>query len=70
MALSYLLAWSPQLNIQDKDGNTALHLAVKSVDSIETTRPVRFLLVRGADPSLQDNKGMKPLDLVNVMGEV
>lgn len=57
IALSYLLAWGPDLNIKDQEGFTPLHLAVKSVDAIESTRPVRFLLIRGADKTLRDNKG-------------
>ena len=32
IALSYLLAWEPQINLIDIDGNTPLHLAVKYVD--------------------------------------
>ena len=69
IALSYLLAWNPELNIQDQDGYTPLHLAVKSCDTVESTRPVRFLLIRGADKSIQDNSGQTPIDLVNA-GEV
>lgn len=49
IALSYLLAWEPLLDVQDQDGFTPLHLAVKSVDTVESTRPVRFLLIRGAN---------------------
>ena len=69
IALSFLLAWQPDLNIRDSDGFTPLHLAVKSVDTVESTRPVRFLMIRGADKEVQDNNGNTPLDLVN-NGEV
>ena len=65
IALSYLLAWEPDLNIRDEEGFTPLHLAVKSVDTVESTRPVRFLMIRGADKSITDNQGNTPLDLVN-----
>ena len=64
IALSYLLAWGPNLNAQDQDGFTPLHLAVKSVDTVESTRPVRFLLIRGADKFVADNANNTPLDLV------
>jgi len=67
--LSYLLAWEPDKNIQDNEGLTPLHLAVKSVDAVESTRPVRFLLIRGADKTIQDNSNQTALDLVN-NGEV
>ena len=64
VALSYLLAWRPNLNLQDNDGYTPLHLAVKSVDSVESTRPVRFLLIRGANTQIRDNEGRTPGNLV------
>lgn len=44
-----------------------MHLAVKSVEQIETTRPVRFLLIKGARTDIRDNKGRLPRDLI---GEV
>jgi len=69
IALSYLLAWNPNLDIKDNDGYTALHLAVKSVDHVESVRPVRFLLIRGADKNVQDNDGNTPLDFIE-KGEV
>ena len=62
--MSYLLAWHPNLEIKDNDGNTALHLAVKAVDAMESTRPVRFLLVHGANKNARDNNQEIPLDLI------
>eukprot|EP00354_Favella_ehrenbergii_P011337 CAMPEP_0170456526 /NCGR_PEP_ID=MMETSP0123-20130129/4129_1 /TAXON_ID=182087 /ORGANISM="Favella ehrenbergii, Strain Fehren 1" /LENGTH=187 /DNA_ID=CAMNT_0010720029 /DNA_START=892 /DNA_END=1454 /DNA_ORIENTATION=- len=64
IALSYLLAWGPSLNTQDQDGYTPLHLAVKSVDQVESTRPVRFLLIKGAEKNIRDNQGQSPADLI------
>ena len=40
MALSYLLAWNPNINAQDNNGLTPLHLAVKSIDHMTSTRQV------------------------------
>mmetsp|Transcript_48182 Transcript_48182/g.65432 ORF Transcript_48182/g.65432 Transcript_48182/m.65432 type:complete len:100 (-) Transcript_48182:1300-1599(-) len=54
IALSYILAWEPDMNACDIEGQTPLHLAVKSVASLESTRPVRFLLIRGADKEMKD----------------
>ena len=53
------------MNLPDQEGYTPLHLAVKSVDSVESTRPVRFLLIRGADKERKDNQGRMPIDLVS-----
>jgi palmitoyltransferase ZDHHC13/17 len=69
VAQLYLLAWLPtdQLNDKDCDGYTPLHLAVKSVDSLKTTRPVRSLLIRGASRDAVDNENKKPIDLVELV---
>lgn len=55
--MSYLLAWEPNLNIQDNEGLTPLHLAVRSVESMKTTRLVRFVMLRGAEKELKDKNG-------------
>jgi hypothetical protein len=36
---------------------------VKGVDESETTRSVRFLLIKGAKTDIRDNKGRLPTDL-------
>ena len=64
MALSYLLAWNPKLDIQDVEGHTPLHLAVRSVSMNYSTRSVRFLLLKGAKVNIKDNKGKLPIDYV------
>ena len=56
-SIAYLLAWNPDVNIQDKEGYTPLHIAVKGVDLNESCRPVRALLIKGADIDIIDNKG-------------
>ena len=58
------MAWDPKLNLQDIDGDTPLHKAVKYVDDAETTRMVRFLILRGAATNIRNNKGELPMDLV------
>lgn len=58
------MAWGPQLDLKDQEGYTPLHLAVKSVDSVQSTRPVRFLLIRGARIDVNDNKERAAIDLV------
>lgn len=62
--MAFLLAWGPNLELKDNDGDTLLHLAVKSVDAVESARPVRFLLIRGANKMAKDNNNETPLDLV------
>jgi ankyrin repeat protein len=65
IALCYLLAWLDDLEDKDIEGYTPLHLAVKSVEQIRTTRPVRILLVRGSNRDSVDKQGRKPVDLVD-----
>ena len=64
IAISYLLAWDPPQDVQDEQGLTPLHLAVKTANSLKTARPVRLLLIRGARRDIKDKHGRKPIDLV------
>jgi len=47
-ALIYILACNPNLEAQDQNGLTPLHLAIKSVPDLDSTRPVRSLLLKGS----------------------
>jgi len=49
------------INAQNEDGNTALHLAVKHNQSIDV---IQFLLQAGANKSIHNKAGERPLDLV------
>lgn len=64
MALSYLLSFNPALDVQDHEGSTALHLAVKSVEPKCRTRCVRYLLLKGARTDIKDNRGKVPGDYI------
>jgi hypothetical protein len=48
-------------NLQDTNGNTALHHAVFNSD----TNSVAILLANKADPNIQNNQGYTPLDLAD-----
>lgn len=65
LALIYILAWitPSDLQIQDINGYTALHLSVGSSDQLKNCRPTRALLYRGADKELKSKKGKKAIDL-------
>ena len=67
ITLVYLLSWVDFLDDQDCDGFTPLHLAVKSVESLKSTRPVRSLLIRGASRDVVDNQDRKPIDLAELV---
>lgn len=64
---AFILAM-PSVNLESKDDNgfTALHLAVQSVEQLKSTRPVRALLLKGADRDAQDNKERKPVELIDL----
>lgn len=66
VSLTYLLAWNMDVNVQDKDGYTALHLAVQGADALDSSRAVKQLLFKGADPRLADNHGKVPLYYLKV----
>lgn len=57
VALNYLLSMNPDLDSKDQKGFTPLHLAVKSVESLKSTRPVRALLLKGANRVTPDAEG-------------
>ena len=59
------MAWcTPDIfAIRDKDGFTALHLAVKSVEKVESSRPVKALLLRDAPKFIRDKNGNLPVDI-------
>lgn len=63
-ALSYILAMEPDLEIADKEGMTALHVAIKVTGELKNIRPVRALLLKGAKRSARTNKGQTCQDLV------
>lgn len=57
VALNYILAMNPDLEAKDQKGFTALHLAVKSVEHLKSTRPVKALLLKGANRLAKDLEG-------------
>ena len=65
-ALQYLLAVKGvDLEAKEENGFTPLHMAVQSVATLKSTRPVRALLLRGASRTALDVKGRTARDLVN-----
>jgi len=65
VALCYLLAWVEILDDQDIEGYTPLHLAVKSVETLRSTRPVRSLLIKGASRAKKDHEGKAAMELAS-----
>ncbi len=65
LALCYLLSWLEILDDHDIEGYTPLHLAVKSVETLRSTRPVRSLLIRGCSRDARDKNGRRPVDLID-----
>ncbi len=41
-----------------------MHLAVKSVEVLKSTRPVRALLLKGANRDTKDKTGKTPIDMI------
>ena len=59
-SIKFLLENGYEVNIQDSDGNAALHYACLMCDY----RSVKLLLEFGADPNIKDNDGDTPLSIV------
>ena len=58
IAMIYLLAWydTSCLSMKDKEGSTPLHLTIKSADELGSGRPMRALLMAGANKDAVDKK--------------
>lgn len=63
-ALSYILAMNPQLEVQDQEGYTPLHLAIKAVPDLKSTRSIRALLLKGASRHTRNNELKPPLEMI------
>mmetsp|Transcript_17121 Transcript_17121/g.28881 ORF Transcript_17121/g.28881 Transcript_17121/m.28881 type:complete len:238 (+) Transcript_17121:1994-2707(+) len=63
-AIVFILAWSPNVDLKDNEGFTPLHLAVRSVDALESCRPVRALLIKGARTDIRDNRDKLASDYI------
>ncbi|NNC77735.1 MAG: hypothetical protein HKN77_07210 [Woeseiaceae bacterium] len=58
--LATLLAAGADVNAIDDDGNTVLHQLIHH----PLIEPITWILAHGADPSIANNKGQTPLDLL------
>jgi len=65
LSLGYILAWDAKVNATDAKGQTPLHLAVKSAEDLRSTKSIKHLLIKGADKSIKDLTGKKPVDFIN-----
>lgn len=64
MALNYILSMNPNIEAQDVQGYTPLHIAVASAEKLGSTRNVKALLLRGAKRDSKDQKGRTPIDMI------
>jgi hypothetical protein len=59
-----VFGWGVSPNTRDRDGSTALHMAVWS----NNAAVVKYLLDRGVDPCLRNGIGQTPLDMARNLG--
>ena len=64
-ALLFILSLQPDLEIKDNAGFTALHLAIKSVNQMQSCRSVRTLLLRGSSRKATNSQEVKPIEMIN-----
>ena len=66
VSLSYLIAWGANVNAQDTEMNTPLHLAVLASEAVKETRWVKILLIKGAKRDIKNNDGSTPRNLIKL----
>ena len=69
LAMVYILAWLTveELSTRDDEGYTAMHLAIKTSDKLENSRPVRALIYHGAATDIKDANGNKAIDIAGTL---
>ena len=55
--LKYFIAMNVDINSQDNNGNTALHIAFKSHETKNSNKVIEILLKAGIDKSIKNNMG-------------
>ena len=65
-----MLAWNIDLNVQDSQGLTPLHLAIQRVKHTNSIRSVRALLNKGAVAMYRDKAGKSPKDYAEDLEDV
>ena len=68
-ALSYILAMQPELEMVDQNGLTPLHLAVRAVPDLQSTRTVRSLLLKGSSRNAVTTAGQTPIEMIKATWE-
>ena len=70
-ALKALLAWRAGLNVRNRDGNTALSCActIASANSADSADSVMLLIRAGADITLENRLGQRPLHIACLHGQ-
>jgi len=63
-SLSYILSLGPDLEIHDQNGLTPLHLAVRAVPDLQSTRAVRSLLLKCSGRGTLSNAGQSPVQMI------
>jgi hypothetical protein len=56
---------NPNLEVQDQAGYTPLHLAIKAVPDLKSTRPVRALLLKGASRDARNLQGVPCNEMIS-----
>jgi ankyrin repeat protein len=64
LRLESLLAYKPDVNAKDNDGNTPLHLAVGQYYSYAPSNTVQILLDAGADPNQKNDNMESPIHMM------
>ena len=64
-AAFWLVGFGVETNIVNNNGDTPLHLLIKSENQIQNEKTVKELIFKGADRNITNKWGEKPIDLID-----
>ena len=60
-AVFWIIGFGADVNVQNKDGDTSMHLLMKNSNKLGGTKSIKELIFKGANKDLKNNWDMKPI---------
>ena len=63
------MGWDADLDAQNEDGNTPMHLAVLRNLSFSNQNKIKEMLFKGANRDIRNKEDLRPIDMIEFMDE-